>query len=80
MQITDRGSTILCSLAYACKLASAGVIQTLIKLQWSIRCLILGGPNFFGDIYMYTYVCTHLVFFTCVKAQQKFLKLQFVLA
>ena len=26
-----------------------------------------GGPNFFGDIYMYTYACTCLFFFMCVK-------------
>ena len=26
------------------------------------RCLILGGPNYFGDIHMYTYACTYRVF------------------
>ena len=44
------------------------------------RCLILGGPNFLSDIYMYTYIimCT-CQFFYVYQTQQKFLKLKFVL-
>ena len=42
------------------------------------RCLILGGPNFFSDVYMYT-LCVHMSVFYVCKAQEKFLKLKFVL-
>ena len=29
------------------------------------RCSLLGGPNFFNDIYLYTYACTCLFFYVC---------------
>ena len=38
----------------------------------------LGGPNFFGDVYMYT-LCVHMSVFYVCKAQEKFLKSKFVL-
>ena len=37
--------------------------------QWSRKMFDIGGPNFFGDIYMYTYAC---ICFTCVKHNRNF--------
>ena len=50
--------------------------------QWSRKMFDIGGAEFFSAIYTCIhYVCTCLFFFyVCnVKAQQKFLKLKFVL-
>ena len=38
----------------------------------------IGGANFFGDIHMYTYVCTCLFFYVC-KSTTEIIKLKFLL-